>query len=315
MSQLASVCRANKGIIHQKLDLMNRFVMKYGLVKAKHIFQQPCPIVHASLGQHYRHSLDHIERAAASYIRLDEKIHYDWRERGGKDETDWDEAARRIISILVLLDDCESSRVEPTSKVQACFMLSGDTKAESVLESTLVRELGFSVHHAIHHMAMCRIIATCKDVGGLTEEELPKNLGRAPSTVNYDRDVSTTSEEQEETNNTEEALPPSTQLSDASSTSTRETSSSDIVESDLGSSLSTETENLIDLTEFKQPNHSHHPPKDSAMDARISGVEQVVANLQTELGKVHQSLQSLTETLQDIQSAVQSIQGSKPPTL
>jgi hypothetical protein len=309
MSLLASVCRANKGIIHQKLELMNRFVMKYGLVKAKHIFQKPCPIVHASLGQHYRHSLDHIERAAASYIRLDEKIHYDWRERGGKDETDWDEAARRIISILVLLDDCETSKVEPTSKVQACFMLSGDTKTESVLESTIVRELGFSVHHAIHHMAMCRIIATCEHVGGLSEEELPKNLGRAPSTVNHDRVVT-----KEEENRIAEQPPPrfAQELSDASSSSGE--SKSDSIESETSSSssssFSTESDDsFIDLTEFKQ-----HPfQKEDAMDARISGVEHVVSNLKTELGKVHQSLQSLTETLDDVKNTVQSIQESKTP--
>ena len=65
-------------------------------------------------------------------------------------------------------------------------MLSGDSPDEYALTSTVSRELGFAAHHAIHHMAMVRIMATCEHVGQLTDQDLPPDFGRAPSTVNFD---------------------------------------------------------------------------------------------------------------------------------
>jgi hypothetical protein len=47
------------------------------------------------------------------------------------------------------------------------------------------RELGFAAHHAIHHLAMVKIIAetTLK----LTPDELPIDFGKAPSTIVFER--------------------------------------------------------------------------------------------------------------------------------
>ena len=69
--------------------------------------------------------------------------------------------------------------------VQACFMLSGDSEKEYALASTIGRELGFAAHHAIHHMALVKLIAT--ETIGLNETDLPDGFGRAPSTINFDR--------------------------------------------------------------------------------------------------------------------------------
>jgi hypothetical protein len=69
--------------------------------------------------------------------------------------------------------------------VEACFMLSGDDVREYALPSTAARELGFAVHHAIHHMAMIKIIVV--HTLHIPEAELPVGFGRAPSTQNYDR--------------------------------------------------------------------------------------------------------------------------------
>jgi predicted Fe-Mo cluster-binding NifX family protein len=48
--------------------------------------------------------------------------------------------------------------------------------------------MGFAAHHAIHHMAMVKIIAT--QTVGLSKEELSPDFGRAPSTIVYDTTLS-----------------------------------------------------------------------------------------------------------------------------
>lgn len=123
------------------------------------------------------------------------QLHYDVRERGCPSEHDMDAAAERIIGIINRLEvvsimDCqqpEQEGVVPKQDlpVQACFMLSGDSEKEFELASSIGRELGFAAHHAIHHMAMVRLIAT--HTAGLTDSDLPDGFGRAPSTINFDR--------------------------------------------------------------------------------------------------------------------------------
>jgi len=182
-SLLSSLCRSNHGILRQKLGLMEALVSVHGAEKAKGVFQNTCPIVQASLGQHVRHSMDHLERAA--FYKAE--IHYDLRERGGPDEHDMDAACQRIHKVQERLDQLAGMQGDDSishTAVDACFMLSGETGHEFKLPSTVARELGFAAHHAIHHMALVRIIAV--QSGGLTTEDLPVDFGRAPSTVNYD---------------------------------------------------------------------------------------------------------------------------------
>jgi hypothetical protein len=46
------------------------------------------------------------------------------------------------------------------------------------------RELGFAVHHAIHHLAMVKIIA--QNTLQLSTKDLPIDFGKAPSTVVFE---------------------------------------------------------------------------------------------------------------------------------
>jgi hypothetical protein len=50
---------------------------------------------------------------------------------------------------------------------------------------SLLLLIGFAAHHAIHHMAMIRLIAT--NHAGLEDSDLPADFGRAPSTVVHDQ--------------------------------------------------------------------------------------------------------------------------------
>lgn len=189
---LQALYRANIGILKQKLDLIQVLRDEFGESAAKEQYQQPCPIVRASVGQHVRHSMDHMELAANMAVQKvsaagNAEIHYDLRSRGGSDESDMDEAEARIRRVQQLLREQATSKGDHDNadhaSVLACFMLSGDGD-EFQLPSTIHRELGFAAHHAIHHLAMVKIIAL--ETLQLSPDIMPLDFGKAPSTINYD---------------------------------------------------------------------------------------------------------------------------------
>lgn len=130
--------------------------------------------------------MDHIELAVlvAKHYEPDSTLHYDLRVRGGTLEKDIELAQERFTNVLTELDLLAKENEFITTKpTKAYFMLSGDGE-EFGLESTVARELGFAAHHAIHHMAVIKMIA----VGHLKipVDSLPSDFGRAPSTVHHD---------------------------------------------------------------------------------------------------------------------------------
>eukprot|EP00814_Leptocylindrus_danicus_P009205 CAMPEP_0116024084 /NCGR_PEP_ID=MMETSP0321-20121206/12077_1 /TAXON_ID=163516 /ORGANISM="Leptocylindrus danicus var. danicus, Strain B650" /LENGTH=219 /DNA_ID=CAMNT_0003495689 /DNA_START=136 /DNA_END=795 /DNA_ORIENTATION=+ len=206
-STIQSLCRANMAILHQKLMLLTELESTFNDA-AKHAFRSRCPMVGASIGQHFRHSLDHMELPALVLASGQDcvDLHYDLRVRGGTTETDVVEARRRIENLTTIFREVQESSPSPSSSssfstsssakvveeeneigtVTAHFMLSADG-VEVPLPSNIERELGFAAHHAIHHMALVRLIATVHI--GLPAESLPEDFGRAPSTVNFDKTV------------------------------------------------------------------------------------------------------------------------------
>jgi len=205
---LSKLCRANLGVLSQKLGLLDAISVKHGSDKAKELFQTTCPVVQASIGQHFRHSLDHMELAALIAERPNDptrsQLHYDLRQRGCPSENDIDAATERILKLIHTLEVVSliHGKEETTVAnaiaggvqqipVQAHFMLSGDSKMEYALASSIGRELGFAAHHAIHHMAMVKLIPI--QTIGLWEEDLPTGFGRAPSTLVFDAESSSSS--------------------------------------------------------------------------------------------------------------------------
>lgn len=205
---LPSLIKANNAILQQKLTLLDILNTKHGFEQTTRLFTKTCPILQASIGQHYRHSMDHIELAAltASSTLHNENtndltapiiLRYDLRVRGGTLEKDVTETRKRICSVIDIFSDLEknhnSSRnsnddeeedIIASTIVNASFMLTSDGD-EMELKSTIGRELGFCAHHAIHHMAMVKIIAT--QTLGIDVNELPMDFGKAPSTVNFEK--------------------------------------------------------------------------------------------------------------------------------
>ena len=174
------------------MDVMST---RFGLQEAGMLYAKPCPIVGASIGQHVRHSMDHLEMAArlaaAAVItgNSDVGLHYDLRQRGGPDEDDMAAAELRINNTIQLLESMERSKelCLPDRLVNAYFMLSADP-TEFRLPTTIEREMGFCAHHSIHHLAMVRVIAL--ETIGLAADDLGNDFGRAPSTLVFDNDSS-----------------------------------------------------------------------------------------------------------------------------
>jgi hypothetical protein len=198
---LQALYKSNLGVLNQKLALMNAMRDHFGPRQAKVRYGEVCGIIHASIGQHIRHSMDHLELAtnmaiyctssspnASSSSLANKEIHYDLRERGELDEHDIDAAEERIRRVESLLrahatDQEASYQKEKDRFVNAYFMLTGDPM-EFQLPSTVERELGFAAHHAIHHLAMVKVITQV--TLGLPPELLPEDFGKAPSTINFE---------------------------------------------------------------------------------------------------------------------------------
>jgi hypothetical protein len=197
---LSKLCQANLGILSQKLGLLEALTSKHGKAKAKELFHATCPLVQGSVGQHFRHSLDHMEIAASiaeKPMGPTPELHYDLRVRGSTSENDMDAATDRIFQIIHKLevvslldqpaDSNTATSIVPRQEIpaRAFFMLSGNSDTEYALTTSIGRELGFAAHHAIHHMALVKLIAT-QTLGLDAVEDLPPGFGRAPSTINFD---------------------------------------------------------------------------------------------------------------------------------
>jgi hypothetical protein len=192
---MRSLIKSNIAILSQKIALLDLLVTKHGAIEASNAFQKKCPIVGASIGQHYRHSMDHVELIAlvASSARdastPQGELHYDLRVRGGTLEKDLAASRKRLSDVAEVfkslkIGDAKNNLIT-SQRVTAYFNLSADDDAEIALPSTVERELGFVVHHAIHHLAMVKII--CLQTVGISGDELPEGFGRAPSTMLFDK--------------------------------------------------------------------------------------------------------------------------------
>lgn len=166
---LRPLIRSNIALLNQKIALLDLLLSRNGAVKASEQFSLQCPIVQASIGQHYRHSMDHIELAAlvASTSSSNSKsgdtslslaeLHYDLRVRGGTLENDFDLSRQRIVDVVNIFQSLQTKSAdseldESISPVTAYFNLSADSNDEIGLPSTIGRELGFAAHHAIREL-------------------------------------------------------------------------------------------------------------------------------------------------------------------
>ncbi|CAI5711220.1 unnamed protein product [Peronospora destructor] len=152
-----------------------------GLDDAVYTFYSP--LFEGSVGQHTRHSLDHIrkplELLAAHKKGSDENlVRYDIRDRCTPVEKDRHAAIEQIEQLERTLRAVPQSNL--AQPVQAAFMLSADGH-EVDFKSTFGRELAFAAHHCIHHNALSKVLLRHH----FPERSVPKSFGMAPSTANF----------------------------------------------------------------------------------------------------------------------------------
>ncbi len=128
-----------------------------------------------TIGKHLRHTLDHVA-AAVGAAGANQPIDYDHRQRGGCVESDRAEAAKAIADVCGRLRSLDARDLDRPVRVR-CMLSGAGEQAE--MGSTLGRELAFAMHHAIHHQAMMRAIAT--ELGA----DVPDDFGVAPDTLRH----------------------------------------------------------------------------------------------------------------------------------
>lgn len=129
----------------------------------------------ASIGQHFRHVLDHficLADGIASGV-----IDYDARSRNRDLETNRSAAREKLGQLSALFGSLSSSQVSANYKVLYSVGYSNDEALE--IDTVLAREIAFCVSHAIHHFAIIRLVCAHFSI------ELPTAFGVAPSTLKY----------------------------------------------------------------------------------------------------------------------------------
>jgi hypothetical protein len=129
----------------------------------------------ASIGQHYRHILEHfhclIRGARAG------EVNYDARERNQRLESEVSYASVSTCDVLRAIKKWNEASLQSPSKVVSSVSY-GATAPEKIA-SNVGRELSYCVAHAIHHYAIIRLI--CAEQG----IEVSADFGYAPSTVKH----------------------------------------------------------------------------------------------------------------------------------
>lgn len=134
----------------------------------------PAPF-NASIGQHYRHVLEHFHSLIKGLPA--EEINYDARERNARLQGEVTYASIATCDVLRAL-----KRYTQETLARGCRVISSvgySASQPSTFESNVNRELAYCVGHAIHHYAIIRLI--CHETG-IT---VPTEFGVAPSTLKH----------------------------------------------------------------------------------------------------------------------------------
>ena len=129
----------------------------------------------ATIGGHYRHCLDHFRTLLDSSDGGG--VNYDLRERGTIIETD------RYAALNATRELRESyNRLNPnllSRPLAVTCKTSYATSGSQTANSTMGREIMYSVAHAVHHYALISVM------GAIMGLEMPTGFGVAPSTLKH----------------------------------------------------------------------------------------------------------------------------------
>lgn len=133
---------------------------------------RPVPQLSGSVGEHVRHTLDHVAVLVSS--EYGGRISYDHRARATADETTPAAAIARIDRLMDRLVAMRELEMDGELTVSALLHQDG---IPLTTRSSLARELAFVVHHTLHHFA---VIALLLDRVGI---RVPAQFAHAPSTL------------------------------------------------------------------------------------------------------------------------------------
>ena len=162
------VVKAAQEVLTQGLDLLIQ-------LNDRSYSQRVAPPFQASIGQHYRHVLEHFQSLV--WGLKPGEINYDARERNPRIEN---EVGYASIVTCELLGAFKRITHETLGDSCAVIVSVGyGSSSPSRLESNVGRELAYCAGHAIHHYAIIRLL--CSEVG----VDVPAGFGFAPSTLKH----------------------------------------------------------------------------------------------------------------------------------
>jgi hypothetical protein len=128
----------------------------------------------ASIGQHYRHVIEHFQSLTRGL--QSGEINYDARDRNARLQSEVTYASIATCDILRTLKHYSEKTL-----VRECAVINsvGYGSAASMIHSNVGRELAYCAGHAIHHYAIIRLI--CHQIG----VSVPTEFGVAPSTLRH----------------------------------------------------------------------------------------------------------------------------------
>jgi uncharacterized damage-inducible protein DinB len=158
---------ATQEVLEQGLSLLASSAEKYSLVA-------PAPF-DASIGQHFRHVLEHFHCLLQGTVTGE--VNYDSRERNPRIETEVPFAIGATREVIRRFQTWTDSTI--AQRCSTVSSLAYHSDSPSLISSNLGRELAYCIGHAIHHFAIIRLL--CSHVG----VQVPPGFGYAPSTLKY----------------------------------------------------------------------------------------------------------------------------------
>jgi uncharacterized damage-inducible protein DinB len=129
----------------------------------------------ASIGQHYRHIVEHYQSLMRGLQSGD--INYDARERNVRLQSEVTYGSIATCDVLRALKRCSDEALARECNVTNT--VGYGSGAPSTFRSNIGRELAYCAGHAIHHYAIIRLIAHELGVS------VPAEFGFAPSTLKH----------------------------------------------------------------------------------------------------------------------------------
>jgi uncharacterized damage-inducible protein DinB len=129
----------------------------------------------ATIGQHYRHVIDHFLCLAGGMI--DGQVAYDERKRNSALERDLDHARTVTQMLLRFFETSGESELRRPCKVTSA--LDYTEQKMVTVGSNFERELAYCISHAVHHFAIVRLMCAALSVS------VPAEFGIAPSTLRH----------------------------------------------------------------------------------------------------------------------------------